>query len=196
MTRARRSGRRWPVWIGRALAGLVLLGLLEFCGYALVIRMSRAVPSGVDAVLVFDGDPERVPEGLRLAILLRAPFLVVSSGRDVVIRRMVRSLRPRYRGRLVVVPGALTTDADARLTVPVVRSLVASAGGRVLLVTSWSHLPRAYLLARLYAFGSGLSFGVAGSQTAPDDWWAHRRIRLELLKVWGSLYRVVVAGLR
>jgi hypothetical protein len=162
----------------------------------------------VDVVLVYDGDSANIPAGFREATRFHCPRLVFSSMRKAYIQETSKTSHARYSGSVTivggaskagvpttgVVGGAWTTDQDARLTVPVVKSLLCeSVGKKVLLVTSWYHLPRAYFLTRLYLLGSGITLDCVPSNKAPAKWWRSPDLRREFPKFWGSLFRAGLA---
>jgi len=63
----------------------------------------------------------------------------------------------------------------------------------VVLVTSWSHMPRALFLALFYLLVSSVKVYPFPADNAPSDWWRERIFRREYLKFWGSLGRVALA---
>jgi hypothetical protein len=144
-----------------------------------------------DLVLVYEGNLANVPAGFREATRLHCPQIVFSSMRKGYIQTCTNTTHPRYSGSVTIIGGAWTTDQDARLTVPVVKTLLrGNAGKHVLLVTSWYHMPRAYFLTRLYLLGSGITLDRAPSNIAPVKWWKSSDLRWEFPKFWGSLFRV------
>jgi hypothetical protein len=119
------------------------------------------------------------------------PRIVISSMRKGYIDNFPKTSHKRYSGSVTIVGGVWTTDQDARLTVPVVKTLLqGSRGKRVLFVTSWYHMPRAYFLTRLYLLGSGIILECVPSNEAPVKWWRSSDLRWEFPKFWGSLFRV------
>ncbi|HTB35105.1 MAG TPA: hypothetical protein VK842_09600, partial [bacterium] len=67
---------------------------------------------------------------------------------------------------------------------------------RVLLITSWYHQPRSYLLLRLALAGTGVNVRLHSTEPVPDGYYATPEFRLELVKLWGSLGRWAKSILR
>lgn len=179
--------------IGLAVAAVLLAQVLYF---AAVIRRGEARGNEEPAlVLVFDGDSTRIPAGFREAEQVGCRRVVVSSKRSRSVVGRMQKGQKRFRGSLTVVGGAVTTDQDARYTMPVVRSMMeGSCCQRVLFITSWYHLPRAYFLTRLYAIGSGLTWDYVAADPVPVGWCKRRELWAEFPKFWGSLFRVALAA--
>jgi uncharacterized SAM-binding protein YcdF (DUF218 family) len=176
-----------------ALLVVALIQLLYFSSVIVAGTMPCTIRA--DAILVYDGDPARIPAAMLEAREIQCPRVVISSNQIGLIRRLRKQGPVAYRGSVTIVPGASTTVENARFSVPVVKGvLVGSPGKRVLLMTSWYHLPRAYFLTRLYSFGSGITWDYVSTEPVPVGWWKRQDFRAEFPKFWGSLVRVGLAA--
>ena len=196
---------RWMVAVAETLVAVVAIQLLYFA----VFVTAGSMPSTMwaDAILVYDGDPSRIPAAMLEAREIQCPRLVISSNETGLIRRLRRQGPVPHRGSVTIVPGATTTVENARFSVPVVKGVMVGnpstmssgfgrkAPSRVVLMTSWYHLPRAYFLTRLYAVGSGVRWDFVSTEPVPDEWWKHWELWEEFPKFWGSLGRVCLAVL-
>ena len=199
-------------------AAIIFTGQILYFGW-IITGSQRFQTQPQDAVLVYGGDPGRIPSGFQFAEMTKAKYLVFSiNDKEASFRKEIANLRSRTGCSVRMVAGALTTDQDARLTIPVLKSLLSrSPKKRVLFITSWYHLPRAYFLTRLYSldipplgvihniiefffptinlpFGSGIEWHYCSAEPVPTGWWKRPEVRMEMVKFWGSLGRVVLAS--
>jgi uncharacterized SAM-binding protein YcdF (DUF218 family) len=189
-SKRRKAGIRISV-IALAVLSALFAKLLYFG--AMIASEHSPKNKNADVVLVYAGDPNRIPVGFQLADKISARWLVYS-GRAEDIRAYRRQHRIPSGCAVQVVDGTYTTDQNARRSIPVVKSLLrGSDSKRVLLVTSWYHMPRAYFLTRLYAISSGITLDYAPAEPIPTGWWKRPELRSELLRFWGSLMRVGLA---
>jgi len=180
----KRRPRFLPAWIlltGIAVA--IACQALYFSWIVMAIRGNR--PLIGDAVVVYGGDPSRIPAGFRVAEEVSARWIVFSGSDDAAIREGRRRMTGRCS--VQVVGGAYTTDQNARTVVPVLKKAGVKSA---ILVTSWYHLPRAYFLTRLYAIGSGIEWSYASAEPVPAKWWRRPEFLREFPRFWGSLFRV------
>jgi uncharacterized SAM-binding protein YcdF (DUF218 family) len=94
---------------------------------------------------------------------------------------------------LLLEPYARSTDQNARL---VARLAKEHGAGSVLLVTSWIHQPRSYLLLRLALLGSGIRLRMLGVGPRPSGTELPGAFFWEAAKFWGSLGRWAKSALR
>jgi uncharacterized SAM-binding protein YcdF (DUF218 family) len=189
----------WARALGRgtaiSLALLALLLCLQLTVYTALLRRPPLPAPGetFDLVAVFGGDPERVRTAYGLCRQGRGRALVVSDSDAAQVEAYSAAFGSPGRARILSEPYARTTDQNARL----VGRLIRRQGFRsVLLVTSWYHLPRSYLLLRLALLGSGAELKVLSPEGTPNRYLGTPVFREELAKFWGSLGRWIKSGLR
>jgi uncharacterized SAM-binding protein YcdF (DUF218 family) len=170
------------------VAGLALLLVLEAAVYsAILLRPPRPLQGETfDLLAVFGGDPARIQLGFNEARAGVASALVVSDSGQWQMERYFRAYGRPGKARIILEPFARTTDENARLVSRIIR---ADGFHRVLLITSWYHQPRAYLLLRLGLLGSGVTVNVLSTEDTPRGFLATPEFRGEYLKFWGSLAR-------
>ncbi len=89
--------------------------------------------------------------------------------------------------RAISEPYAATTYENAHYVSQIIRE---HGFDSVILVTSWYHMPRSYLLLRLHLLGSGakiISCAVGQRPSALSGLIKSRFVRGEFIKFWGSL---------
>lgn len=204
-TRRRRSWKRWAF-----LAFLFVLSL-QFGVYVALIRKAEALPlptapvaqdpastlrgresgstgspAGIDVVVVYTGEAGRIAAGMNLARRLKPAWFFVSRTnlQEIHYHRMDRVLAP---ARTAGDYDSRTTDSDARATARFIRE---KGARRVVLVTSWFHLPRATLLTLFYLRGVPVKVRPYPAAPAPKRFFLTGKFWLEMGKGWGSLYRV------
>jgi uncharacterized SAM-binding protein YcdF (DUF218 family) len=167
------------------LAGVVVavVGQALYFGWIVMGIRGDRVRVGV-AVVVYGGDPVRIPAGFRMAEKVSARWIVFSGSDEAGIREGRRRM-PRGCS-IRIVGGAYTTDQNARTVVPVMKKAGVKSA---ILVTSWYHMPRAYCLTRLYLLGSGITLDCAPAEPVPSRWWHQNDLLREFPRFWGSLFR-------
>jgi uncharacterized SAM-binding protein YcdF (DUF218 family) len=178
------------------LLGAALLTLLaQLAAYAfLLLRPPLPEPGRrYDLLAVFGGDPERARLGLSLARQGRAAAFVVSDAGQEELGRFFTRYGGPGQARVLLEPYARTTDQNARL---VARLAGREAARSVLLVTSWIHGPRAYLLLRLGLMGTGVRVALQPAGSRPRGKALASQFAVEAGKFWGSLARWAKSGLR
>jgi uncharacterized SAM-binding protein YcdF (DUF218 family) len=125
---------------------------------------------------------------LALANQYHAALFVSDSfgGPEDILKKMGPSRVP-----ITVDPLAMTTDQNARNAVQFIHK-----GGyrKVLLVTSWFHMPRALFLTRFYLPEAGVIIEPYCSDPIPGDWWIEPDFWGEMIRFWGSIGRVALAS--
>jgi uncharacterized SAM-binding protein YcdF (DUF218 family) len=187
-----RRVRRWAVALG---LGCLAALAVETGLYLRILRHPPRPEPGerFDLIAVFGGDPDRIQLGIQEARQGAGQALVVSdSGLDKMDEYFQAFGRPG-RARILLEPYARTTDENARLVGRIIRQ---HGFQRVLLITSWYHQPRSYLLLRLALAGSGVRLRMLSAEPTPQRCYATPEFREELLKFWGSLGRWAKSILR
>lgn len=183
MTKALLGGRCW-LWTLVAVA----LPLLQAGLFAGIILWHR-VPGPADKfelLAVFGGDPDRAKVAIDMARQGIGQAIVISDSDQWQLRSFFSRFGSPGQARVLVEPLARTTDQNARLVGRIIRR---EGFRRVLLITSWYHLPRAYLLLRLELLGAGVKVDLMSAEETPDDFYSRPEFREELVKLWGSLGR-------
>ena len=176
------------------LSGLLFILSLQFGVWYGIIRKAQELPfpTSADVVMVYTGEGGRIEEGMRLAQELKPAWFFVS----------LTSIQEMNYHRVAKVLGATRVEADftARTTDGNARAAAAFLRGRgirrVVLVSSWFHLPRAYLLTRMYLAGSGIRLRVHAAAPAPRRFILRGVFWQEYLKFYGSLCRIVLHAMR
>jgi len=154
-----RQRRRWPVVVGVAVLGGVLL-VSGMTAWRMVDGIRHAVsdplPARADAVVVFAGEDDRFTLGRRLVEEGRAPVLVLSAGKlPAVASGWCGETRADVEV-ICVVPEEDATSGEARSFADLAR---AKGWDQLIGVTGDYHAQRAeMLLSRCY--GGGLAMAV------------------------------------
>ncbi len=181
-----RRRRSWRWWV--FLAVLFVLSLQFGVFYAIIRKSEALLPPthNVQVLLVYTGDAGRIAAGMEMARRLKPDWLFVSRTnlQEMKYRRLDRVLSPT---RAVGDYDSRTTDSDARAAARFIREKRAQ---RVVLVTSWYHLPRATLLTMGYLRGAHVKLRPYPAFPAPAGFFLRGQFWGEMGKMWGSLYRV------
>jgi len=176
----------------RFLLGSILTIFFAQAAYFLwSLAFLNTVPregASFDAIVVFGGDKARLSAGLKILAGTKCGFIVYSDFPDEIagVRRILSGTPPA--AQVLFVP-AFTTVDNARNCMATVRS---RGWRKIVLVTSWYHVPRARLLTSFFSAGSGVDVETVASEAVPKAWYAERKFWLEWLKVWGSFGRILV----
>ena len=157
-----------------------------------VLRALPPPPKRCDLFAVFGGRPERVERGIHIAAGMDARAFVVSDSSPDTVEAYLRSYGAPGKAKVLLEPDARHTSQNAW---NVVR--LAGQGGyrQVVLATSWYHLPRALLLMRMAARGSGLEILPVATEPVPARWWEEPYFWMEIPKFWGSLAQMALGSL-
>ena len=150
-------------------------------------------------IVAFEGSYSRVRMAYRLADQAYAPTLVISPASASRLSQYDHSYRPTRRFNKIIEDKARTTFENALYT----RKIIKQNGFKTVnLVTSWNHMPRAYLLLKLLLAGSGTRVkpnSVATGKLDQENWFrtiiGWKMIYNEILKTWGSLFEMAQYGL-
>jgi hypothetical protein len=150
-------------------------------------RPPQAAPEErFDLVAVFGGDPDRIDLGIQEARQGIGKALVVSDSGLDKMDQYFREFGQPGQAKVLLEPFARTTDENARLVGRIIRR---EGFKRVLLITSWYHQPRSYLLLRMALAGSEVEIKLKSPEPTPSGYCASPEFHLELIKFWGSLAR-------
>ncbi len=170
---------------------IILFALECTCFYTVLSRMYS--PEKADLITVFMGEPVRTEYGYKLA---NSGFTENLSFSPTKLET-VRSLEDQFG---VLDPGvSLIVEEKARTTFEnalYVKGIVNVNGFKsILLVTSFYHMPRSYILLRTMLLGSDVKIIpilVPTGKTNESNWFKESRgrklIANELIKFWGSLF--------
>jgi uncharacterized SAM-binding protein YcdF (DUF218 family) len=176
----------------KTLLWVLVLGVslltLQAAYFTSVYDHLPSAPGPAGLVLVYSGGKDRVSFASRWKETPNPPRFLFS-GWDYQRTSLLKNLG-LPEGRVLVEDQARTTDQNARFCSPMIRSLGIR---QVLLALPWYHLPRALFLTRLYLLGSGISVSPFATSALPAGWWGNPHFRLEMVKFWGSLGRVLLS---
>jgi uncharacterized SAM-binding protein YcdF (DUF218 family) len=177
---------RWSL-VGLSLLMLVLF-LLQILYYTWIYKTSATTPPSADLVLIYSGSgsrelaargwegPGTPPRFLFSGWEYNRPALGKSTGLP--------------NARFFVEDQAKTTDQNIRYSLPLIRR---SGAKNLVLALPWFQLPRALFLTRLYLIGSGDSVAAYATVPPPSGWWKTSDFWREILKFWGSLFRIILS---
>jgi uncharacterized SAM-binding protein YcdF (DUF218 family) len=173
------------------LPALLILGELAFF---LSMTHSAQVLEKVDLIAVFSGESGRVEEGYRLANQGYGSHLVISSASLKAVEKYQGKLNRSNDFAPIVEDQARTTLENA---FHIKRILSEQGMHSVILVTSWEHMPRSYLLLRILTLGSGIRIQCSSVPTGAidgDNWYGSlngwKRAYNEMVELRGSLYEL------
>ena len=142
------------------------------------------IPEKPDLILVYSGDGDRVALVRQWAGPKGPLFLFSSWDYSQKALDQELGLGP---DRISVEDRAKTTDQNARYCAPILRRLGVHS---VLLALPWFQLPRALFLTRFYLWGSGIEVTPVATVPLPDNWWRRPLFVMEIIKFWGSFFRI------
>jgi uncharacterized SAM-binding protein YcdF (DUF218 family) len=148
-----------------------------------------------DLIAVFAGSPDRIEAGYRLVSSSYGENLAISPATEGMLDHYERRYRPAATFTRIMERQARTTFENALLT----GELATTNGFKsVIVVTSWYHLPRSFILLRLLSLGSELDtqgFGVATGKISLANWYRHgvgwKMVYNEMVECWGSFLELV-----
>lgn len=170
----------------------ILLGTLlvaQWTYFAFVFHSIVQKPTSVEMMVVYSGSID-LATAWREACDLKADSFLTSG---VEWPRAYVKKTTGYGHnfpKLLVEDRAYTTDQNARYSAPLIRN---SRAKHVVLFENWFHLPRSLFLTRFYLWGSGIRVEPVAIDDLPPHWWMNKYFWPEMLKFWGSLFRVGLA---
>jgi uncharacterized SAM-binding protein YcdF (DUF218 family) len=179
------------------VVSLFLVGLLVFQTLVYVLLIARSLPfekaGGFDLLVVFGGDDHRVQRALELERTYPYRYFMVSDSNPRQVEAYFRQFGHPVHARVLYEPLARTTDQNARyVSAAIRREDIHSA----LLVTSWYHIPRAWLLLKGYLLFQNVRLAGHISDHPGDPRASTGHFRQELFKFWGSLGRILKEEIR
>lgn len=153
-----------------------------------------------DLIVAFEGRRERAQSGYELAEQNFAPVLAISPATHRQLRAYDQKYRPKNRINKIVEEKARTTFENALYTQKIVKE---NGFKSLILVTSWDHMPRSYILFKMMLFGTGTQihpYAVATKRLHRKNWHHYtvgwKMVYNEMVKCWGSFiefvqYRIV-----
>ena len=176
--------------ISLLLALPFLLLLCEWIYFDRVYHEKSGVARDADMILVYSGSDDRI-QALSGLIQPQNNPVFLFSGWDFAKTNLEKRLK-LDPALIQVEDRARTTDQNARYSAPMILQRKVH---NILLALPWYQLPRALFLTRFYLAGSGVSVEPYASIPLPDRWWKSSLFGLEMVKFWGSLFRVSLAWL-
>jgi uncharacterized SAM-binding protein YcdF (DUF218 family) len=173
------------------IAGAVVLALLAAELLYFHTVLTSPVPlDRAEAVIVFNGSAERIGPGHEAAADYGARYLVFSPASDGTLRGYEKRYA-RGTAQYLPEPRARTTFENAYFANEIIEDFHLESA---ILVTSTYHMPRSFLLLKLFLLGDGVRLdplNVAGRGVDWERWYESGRGRKivynEMVKLWGSL---------
>jgi uncharacterized SAM-binding protein YcdF (DUF218 family) len=169
-----------------------LLILIEFAFFLGTVHPDP-VREKADMIAVFTGEGARIEHGFDLANQDFGSILLISRASDQSLKRYEKRLK-RATFECIAEDEARNTFENALYTKRIMRERGVHS---IILVTSWDHLPRSYLLLRILTLRSGVRIQVSSVPTGGIDsvnWYRHavgwKRAYNEMMETWGSLYEL------
>jgi uncharacterized SAM-binding protein YcdF (DUF218 family) len=176
---------------------LFLLAILFTCGLTAEFLFFLGVLLGpirlapADLIVVFQGREERARTAYHLVDLDFAPALVISPATDQQLAGYDHAYRPMHHFDKIMELKARTTFENALYTT---RILKKHGFHSAILVTSWNHMPRSYLLLSMMLIGTRVHIQCHSAATGRlnrQNWYCHtigwKMIYNEMIETWGSL---------
>jgi len=176
------------LWALLAVPALILLAQLLY--YTSVIRQAPPPLTQAGLILVYSGGEDRITSALKALDGPTAP-LFLFSGYEYDRKTLARITR-LPADKLLVETRARTTDQNARYSRPLI---LGTGETQAVLALPWYQLPRALFLTRLYLWGTGVTVVPYATFPPTPSWWRSKVFRLEFMKFWGSLFRMVLAAI-
>lgn len=178
-----------------AIPGLVvlLIGMAEFVFFYDILSKGNT-RERADVIAVFEGGRDRVKAGYQLVDRTMADSLVISPANVHQLRAYERRYQPERKFKRIIEKNARTTLENAIYTHNIVEQHNFNS---VILVTSWYHMPRSYLLLKIILADPHKHIQphfVATDKLNHNNWYHHligwKMVYNEMLEFWGSLYEL------
>ena len=182
---------RWFLILLLVFIGMVVAQGVFFC--KVIMDFKTIVPA--DLVIAFEGNDKRVYAAYHLMDFSYAPILVISPASLDKIKEYDRKYQPRMNFERILEKKAKTTFENAFYTKEIIKE---KRYNNVILVTSWDHLPRSYLLLKMMLIGTDVRIQVYGVPTGELDrtnWFKYadgwKMVYNEMAETYGSLVQMV-----
>ena len=173
------------------LAVLPFVLLAAQAGYFVWALSNVQDPQKADVIVSFEGAYDRARAAYGLVDQSYASNLLISPSTERQLAFYEKRFKPTRPYQHILEEKARTTFENALFTEAAIKKNNLKS---VILVTSWDHMPRAYLLLRAMTLGSGVRVAphrVATGSLSQDNWYRHRKgwkmIYNEIIEFWGSL---------
>jgi hypothetical protein len=144
-----------------------------------------------DLIVVFEGRADRPRAAYKLADQGYAPAMLISPANERKLENYDRRYQPHKTINKVLETKARTTFENAFYTKKAIKAKNLES---IILVTSWNHIPRSYLMLKLMLFSTQphiFRYPVATGQLNQQNWYCHtigwKMVYNEMLETWGSL---------
>ena len=144
-----------------------------------------------DVIVVFQGADSRVGAAYQLIDSNQAPVLIISPATAPQLNAYDRLYCPIKKFNLIIEQNARTTFENALYTAQLINQHRFKS---LILVTSWNHMPRSYLLINMLCIGTDTDIRICNVATGhlnQKNWYRYligwKMIYNEMLKTWGSL---------
>lgn len=176
------------------LAGMAFILLLQSFFFVYVISAKPDIESA-DLIVAFEGRRGRASEAYSLADQSYAPVLVISPATHQTLEVYDRRFQPKHQFDRIIEKNAQTTFENALYSGRIVKKHHFKT---IILVTSWNHMPRSYLLFKMVLFGTKTRiqpYCVATGKLNRENWYRYpvgwKMVYNEMLESWGSMIELV-----
>ena len=193
---SRMKGYNWHLrkQIKRSALILLIFFILLLTAQAITyihILIAQDQLEPADLIIVNQGSNGRSRVAYDLVNKSYASVLVISPANSSLLKRYERIYRSKKAIQYIIEDKARTTFENALYTSQIIKQ---HDFEKVILVTSWNHMPRSYLLLELMLFGTQTQIqrqNVPTGRLNRINWFYHtvgwKMIYNEIVEFWGSL---------
>jgi uncharacterized SAM-binding protein YcdF (DUF218 family) len=173
---------------------LLIIAVFE-TGFFLYILNHDATLQKADLITVFGGREGRTREAYKLVEQGYAENLMISPANIKQLQIFDRHYGTGIEFKKIIEKKARTTFENALY----LKRTISNAGYKsLILVTSWDHIPRSFLLLKIMLFNSDVQifpYTVTTGKLNRDNWYRYgigwKMVCNEMIEVWGSLVELI-----
>jgi uncharacterized SAM-binding protein YcdF (DUF218 family) len=180
------------------ICGCLMIIGAEFVFFCDILSRSIS-PEKADVIIVFDGGPERIKAGCKLADSEYAPYLVISPATGKNLDNYKKKYSQRSDIKYLIEDKARTTAENAVYAGKIIAEYKFES---VILVTDSYHLPRSCFLLKAVLAGSKVKVSTVGVAENPmnqldlQSWRGAKIMYNEMVKLWGSAAELLMYKIR
>ena len=174
---------------------VLLIAVIQTVYFSTILFGSHRLEKA-DVIVVFGGREGRTEVAYDLAARAYAPRVIISPATAHQLKQHDRQFQPARPFEKIIEKKARTTFENALYTQRIIRE---NGFEKVILVTSWNHMPRSCLLLKMCLIGSGtevLPHTVATRHLNQENFYRQtigwKMVYNEMVETWGSLVETIV----